>query len=43
MQQTVTARTPMHLWIVGILSLLWNCIGWGVAVTVIVPPGLVYL
>ena len=20
-------RTPMHLWIVGILSLLWNCFG----------------
>ncbi len=27
MQQTVTARTPAHLWIVGILSLLWSCIG----------------
>ena len=27
MQQAVTARTPVHLWIVGILSLLWNCIG----------------
>jgi hypothetical protein len=27
MQQTVTTRTPMHLWIVGILSLLWNCFG----------------
>ena len=21
------SRTPMHLWIVGILSLLWNCFG----------------
>ena len=27
MQQTVSARTPAHLWIVGILSLLWNCFG----------------
>ena len=27
MQQAVTARTPVHLWIVGILSLLWNCFG----------------
>ena len=27
MQQAVAARTPAHLWIVGILSLLWNCIG----------------
>jgi hypothetical protein len=27
MQKTVTARTPTHLWIVGILSLLWNCFG----------------
>ena len=27
MQQAVAARTPVHLWIVGILSLLWNCIG----------------
>jgi hypothetical protein len=27
MQQAVTARTPAHLWIVGILSLLWNCFG----------------
>ena len=24
MQQAVSARTPAHLWIVGILSLLWN-------------------
>jgi hypothetical protein len=23
----VQARTPIHLWIVGILSLLWNCFG----------------
>ena len=27
MQQAVTARTPAHLWIVGVLSLLWNCFG----------------
>ena len=27
MQQAVEARTPAHLWIVGILSLLWNCFG----------------
>jgi hypothetical protein len=27
MQQAVSARTPVHLWIVGILSLLWNCVG----------------
>jgi len=27
MQQEVSARTPAHLWIVGILSLLWNCFG----------------
>ena len=27
MQQAVSARTPAHLWIVGILSLLWNCMG----------------
>ena len=27
MQQAVPARTPAHLWIVGILSLLWNCFG----------------
>ena len=27
MQQAVTARTPVHLWIVGILSLLWNAFG----------------
>ena len=27
MQQAVSARTPAHLWIVGILSLLWNLFG----------------
>jgi hypothetical protein len=27
MATTTTARTPAHLWIVGILSLLWNCFG----------------
>jgi hypothetical protein len=27
MQQAVAARAPAHLWIVGILSLLWNCFG----------------
>ena len=27
MQQAVAARTPAHLWIVGILSLVWSCIG----------------
>ena len=27
MQDTVQTRAPMHLWIVGILSLLWNCFG----------------
>ena len=27
MQQAVTARTPVHLWIVGILALLWNAFG----------------
>lgn len=27
MQQAVSARTPAHLWIVGIVSLLWNCFG----------------
>ncbi len=27
MDTAVTARTPAHLWIVGALSLLWNCIG----------------
>lgn len=27
MQDAVSARTPAHLWIVGITSLLWNCFG----------------
>jgi hypothetical protein len=27
MQQAVAARTPVHLWIVGILSTLWNAYG----------------
>ena len=27
MQQAVSARAPAHLWIVGFLSLLWNCFG----------------
>ena len=27
MQHAVSARTPAHLWIVGILALLWNCFG----------------
>jgi hypothetical protein len=27
MQRAVAARTPAHVWIVGILSLLWSCIG----------------
>lgn len=27
MQQAVSARAPAHLWIVGILSLLWNAYG----------------
>ena len=27
MATTVEARTPVHLWIVGILSLLWNAFG----------------
>ena len=27
MQQAASARTPVHLWIVGILSLLWSCFG----------------
>jgi hypothetical protein len=27
MQQAVSARAPAHLWIVGILSFLWNCFG----------------
>ena len=27
MQQAVSTRTPAHVWIVGILSLLWGCFG----------------
>jgi hypothetical protein len=27
MQDTVQARTPMHLWIVGGLATLWSCFG----------------
>ena len=27
MQHAVSARAPAHLWIVGALSLLWNCFG----------------
>jgi hypothetical protein len=27
MATTVETRTPIHLWIVGILSLLWSCFG----------------
>ena len=27
MQHAVSARTPVHLWIVGFLSLLWSCFG----------------
>jgi len=27
MATTAQARTPAHLWVVGILSLLWNCFG----------------
>jgi len=27
MQQAVSARAPAHLWIVGIVSLLWNAFG----------------
>jgi hypothetical protein len=27
MQQTLSARAPVHLWIVGILALLWNGFG----------------
>ena len=27
MATTVETRTPVHLWIVGIVSLLWNCFG----------------
>ena len=27
MQETVAARTPAHLWIVGVLATLWNAFG----------------
>ena len=27
MQQAVSARTPVHLWVVGGLAFLWNCFG----------------
>ena len=27
MNATAAGRTPVHLWIVGVLSLLWSCIG----------------
>jgi hypothetical protein len=27
MQQAVAARTPVHVWMVGVLSLLWSCVG----------------
>ena len=27
MEQAVSARTPVHVWIVGILSLRWSCFG----------------
>lgn len=27
MATTVSGRTPMHLWIVGILAFLWSCFG----------------
>ena len=27
MQQAVSARAPVHVWIVGIVSLLWNAFG----------------
>ena len=27
MQQTARTKAPTHLWIVGILSLIWNCFG----------------
>jgi hypothetical protein len=27
MQQAVAARTPVHVWIVGVLALLWSCVG----------------
>lgn len=27
MEQAASGRAPTHLWIVGVLSLLWNCVG----------------
>ena len=27
MATTAESRTPVHVWIVGILSLLWSCFG----------------
>ena len=27
MQEAIAARTPAHLWIVGLLSILWGCFG----------------
>lgn len=27
MDEVATAKTPTHLWVLGILALLWNCIG----------------
>ena len=27
MQQAVSARAPVHVWIVGILATLWSCFG----------------
>jgi hypothetical protein len=27
MQQAVSARTPVHVWIVGVLATLWSCFG----------------
>ena len=27
MATTAQVRTPVHLWVVGILALLWNCFG----------------
>ena len=26
-EDAVNARTPVHLWIIGVLAVLWNCIG----------------
>ena len=28
MNDTMTTRTPWHLWVVGVLALLWNSFGW---------------